>query len=160
MKNKNILFPLLAAGVMGCAASPQYMVITNPVRPKPNEVEFLEHNFKDATARDCYRFVYAGLEEERLQSVLKVEHCFTEGAGDFSWKRYEDTNSDGIVDKVCSQKTTYAGLRQDDGKVDCKDNPTGSKIFSVLREAVGEANYPSVERYYCKEREQDFRLFR
>lgn len=144
----------MAAGFIGCAgynAASNVAVITQPIKPRPNEYSFFEKNFigvdRDMDKRECYRFVYTGLDEkeQQLQSILTVEHCFKEkndGQGEFSWKRYEDANSDGIVDKVCSQKTTYVGVRQDDGKVDCKDNLNGSKMFYVLMEAVNWTGNP------------------
>ena len=118
------LYPLLAAGIIGCSGyNDSYVVITQPVLPRANESEFFEHAFQDAEKRECHRFVYVGYnyKTERLQSVLRVEHCFTEGQGYFRWTRFEDTNDDGIVDRLCWQeKSNYAGLKQEDGKIRCE----------------------------------------
>ena len=134
---KKSLIPLLAAGIVGCSSYNNTLVIVNPIEPRANEVQLADHGFQDATERSCYRFVYGSLVKEEWQSVLKIEHCFKEGSGDFSWKLYEDTNNDGTLDKICaSNKVSYAGLKQDEEKVDCKNYQTETKMGSVLTQAV------------------------
>lgn len=158
--NKKLPLAVIAAGFIGCAgynAASNVAVITQPVQPRVNESEFFEHTFQDREERECYRSVYVSynFKTERLQSILRIEHCFTQDRGDFHWTRLEDINDDGIVDRDCWQeKSTYIDLKLEGGKIHCDYACTGAsrhdcfegyRLFYRLHGALSWVKPPSLQ---------------
>ncbi len=117
---KNILLPLLAVGSIGCSSGYNQASLRTPVELYKNEVllsKKVNHN-NDIGGGPCSQELYVGFEKNQLQSVLKSWQCFhEEDRGSYVWARYEDTNGDGLVDKLClGEGVRYLGVKEENTK--------------------------------------------
>ena len=104
---KNILLPLLVAGVFGCAGTP--IQVEDPYYKKNGTVVF-QHGFENILDESCLRSVYLTLEDRSLTSLVLSEHCVPEKAtmGHY-WTVKYTTDSNGKLAKECVS-SGYTGL--------------------------------------------------